>query len=93
MGRRRGKWATIGDDEVGANGNGGQRAYALSELRRVRGVSQAELARLLAVAQPTVSKIEKGRPSMATVRRYVEALGGQVEVIAVFGDERLPLSV
>lgn len=66
-------------------------AYALGELRRSREVTQVQLARRLAVSQATVSKFEKSNPAVSTVRRYVEALGGQLEITAVFGDDRVLL--
>lgn len=61
----------------------------LYELRKQRGVTQADLARALAVSQPAVSKIERGDdPSLSTLRKYVEALGGALHVSAAFPDGR-----
>jgi len=54
-------------------------------------VTQVELARRLAVSQATVSKFEKSNPAVSTVKRYVEALGGRLEMTAVFDDGRLVL--
>jgi hypothetical protein len=31
------------------------------------------------------------RTELSTIRRYVEALGGRIEVVAEFGDQRLVL--
>lgn len=62
-------------------------AYALGDLRRSREVTQVQLARRLAVSQATVSKFEKSNPAVSTVRRYVEALGGHLELTAVFDDD------
>jgi len=58
---------------------------ALAELRRARQRSQQELARSLKVNQPAVAKLEK-RTDMyvSNLRRYVEALGGQLEITAKF---------
>jgi transcriptional regulator with XRE-family HTH domain len=62
----------------------------LADLRQSRGVTQAELAALLGVSQPNVSKIERGLGSgkgevrLGTLVGYVEALGGQLELRAVF---------
>lgn len=64
---------------------------ALGDLRRARAVTQVELARRLAVSQATVSKFEKSNPAVSTVKRYVEALGGRLEMTAVFDDGRLVL--
>lgn len=46
----------------------------------------------MGVSQRRVSQIERGeidRSELGTVQSYVEALGGHVEVVADFGDERL----
>lgn len=62
-------------------------ALTLYELRKVRSVSQEELAKKLAVGQPAVAKIER-RSDMyvSNLRRYVEALGGTLEISARFAD-------
>ncbi len=59
----------------------------LHELRQARALTQAALAESLNVAQPEVSRIEK-RTDMyiGTLRRYIEAMGGQLEIIARFPD-------
>lgn len=58
---------------------------ALPELRRALRVSQEDLARLLEVTQANVSKIE-GRSDLhlSTLVAYIEALGGEVEILARF---------
>lgn len=66
-------------------------AYALGDVRRARDVTQVELAGRLAVAQATVSKFEKSNPAVSTLRRYVEALGGHLELVAVFDDDQMVL--
>jgi transcriptional regulator with XRE-family HTH domain len=60
---------------------------ALAELRQARKRSQEQLARLLRVNQPAVAKLEK-RADMyvSNLRRYVEALGGRLEITARFPD-------
>ena len=57
----------------------------LDELRNSLGLTQAAVARRLRVKQPRVSKIER-RPDVVleTMRRYVEALGGKLEIVAKF---------
>lgn len=60
-------------------------AVSLSELRHKRGVTQVEVAERMGVSQVTVSKLERAdNPTFASVRRYVEALGGEAQVVAVF---------
>jgi transcriptional regulator with XRE-family HTH domain len=58
---------------------------ALAELRQARALSQEELARVLGVKQPAVAKLEK-RADMyvSNLRRYVEAMGGTLEITAKF---------
>lgn len=61
---------------------------ALTELRESRGVTQQQLAGALAVTQPNVSRIEhQDDLFLSTLRSYVEALGGRLELRAVFPDQ------
>lgn len=69
-----------------------QRAYRLAEMRRRMGVTQADLAQRMGVTQGRVSAIEHakgGATELRTLAAYVEALGGRLEIVADFGDERL----
>ncbi len=72
-------------------------AYRLGELRRLRESTQAELAESAGLVQPAVSRLERDADpnvTLRTLRRYVEALGGHLELAAVFDDgERLVLEV
>jgi transcriptional regulator with XRE-family HTH domain len=71
-----------------------QRAARLAEIRRRCKLSQTELADRMGVSQARVSAIEKGDlPSteIGTISKYIAALGGHLEVVADFGDERLLL--
>ena len=62
-------------------------ALRLHELRKVRTVSQQMLADKLAVGQPAVAKLERrGDMYVSNLRRYVEALGGTLEIAARFPD-------
>jgi len=68
------------------------RAHRLAEIRQAHGLDQSTLAERLGVSQSRISRIERGeldRAEIATVRGYVEALGGEVEIVARFGDERI----
>lgn len=61
----------------------------LDELRRALGLTQAAMAKKLKVNQPRVSKIErKPDATLEAMRSYVEALGGRLEVVAVFDKRR-----
>jgi DNA-binding XRE family transcriptional regulator len=63
------------------------RAEYLSEMRRKVGLTQAEVAEAMGVSQQRVSAIESGAiAELATLGDYVRALGGELKVIADFGD-------
>lgn len=65
---------------------------SLRSLRESLGKTQDELARLAAVTQSQLSKIERRDDHlMSTLRRYVRALGGDITVVAVVGDKRVTL--
>jgi hypothetical protein len=69
-----------------------QRAYRLAEMRRRLGFNQAQVAARMGVTQGRVSAIENARAGateLRTIAAYVEALGGRLEIIADFGDQRL----
>ena len=59
----------------------------LNELRNARGLSQKMLAEALNVQQPAIAKLEK-RADMyiSTLRSHINAMGGDLEVIARFPD-------
>lgn len=64
----------------------------LRELRELAGKTQVEVAAAAAMAQSEVSKTEKRDDHLlSTLRRYVEALGGELEVVAKFGDKSIRL--
>jgi DNA-binding XRE family transcriptional regulator len=57
----------------------------LAELRRAREMTQVQLAAVLHVDQGAISKFEKRSDMyLSTLRSYVEALGGHLDVRAVF---------
>lgn len=58
---------------------------SLGELRKKVGVTQEELAERMETAQPYLSKIENSEDYyLSTLKRYIEALGGHLELRAVF---------
>jgi transcriptional regulator with XRE-family HTH domain len=69
-------------------------ALALGELRKARAVSQQQLAGKLDVGQPAVAKLER-RADMyvSNLRRYVEALGGELEITARFPEGSVTLDL
>jgi len=67
-------------------------ALALAELRSRRGLNQSAVAEALGVTQANISRIEHGEDLyLATLRSYVAALGGELEVNAVFPDGKVAL--
>ncbi|OIV38726.1 hypothetical protein BIV57_04380, partial [Mangrovactinospora gilvigrisea] len=65
--------------------------YRMAEIRRAMGLTQVEVAEAMGTVQHTVSRIEDGELTAAevdTLRRYVEALGGRLRIVADFGDRQ-----
>jgi transcriptional regulator with XRE-family HTH domain len=71
------------------------KAAMLSELRRKLDLTQAALADRLDVTQENVSQIERGEADvrLSTLSRYIEALGGRLEVNAAFPEETVALKM
>ena len=66
---------------------------SLKDLRRAMERTQEELAARLGVGQDTVSRIEQRSDILlSTLRRYVEAMGGELNLVACFPN-RPPLVV
>ena len=60
---------------------------ALRELRQAREKTQQDVARALHVKQPAVAKLEQRADIyVSNLRRYIEALGGTLEITARFPD-------
>jgi predicted XRE-type DNA-binding protein len=66
---------------------------ALDELRTAREFTQAELSQVLRVDQGSISKLER-RTDMyiGTLRRYIEAMGGSLQIRAVFPDGEVQIN-
>src|SRR5207248_2850146 len=68
------------------------RDIVLRALREAKEVSQEKLADMLGISQVAVSNIERrGDVRLSTLRRVIRALGGEVEVLARFQDEKFRL--
>jgi len=64
----------------------------LQELRKAAGVTQADVAANTGMAQAEVSRTESREDHrLSTLRRYVKALGGELEVNAVVKGRRVRL--
>jgi transcriptional regulator with XRE-family HTH domain len=57
----------------------------LGEVRQLAGKRQQEVAQTLGMKQPSLSKLEKQTDmQISTLRKIVQALGGELEVLARF---------
>jgi DNA-binding XRE family transcriptional regulator len=94
------KWSDVRADVVA--GAGGEEAVAearkrnqayidghrLAERRKALGLTQSDVAELMGVTKSRISQIERGEVStVEAIARYVGALGGQIQISAVFGDD------
>ena len=71
------------------------RGHQLAETRKQLGLAQKDIAAALGVSIARISQIEHGEvASFEVIARYVEALGGRLDLVADFGDRtvRLPVS-
>jgi len=64
----------------------------LQDIRKSRNVTQVELAQVLNVEQAAISKLEN-RDDMyvSTLREYIRALGGELQLVAKFPDAEIKL--
>jgi len=66
------------------------RAHRLADLRKRRGLTQRLVARAMGVTVGRVSQIENGElAGIDVLDRYVTALGGDLQIVANFGDEQI----
>ena len=65
-------------------------------VREAAGQTQDDVARTAGMDQSDVSRLENrddfGDCQISTLRRYVAALGGQLELVAAFGDKKIILT-
>lgn len=70
--------------------------YRLGELRNQTGMTQVQLANSLGISQARVSAMECGDVdalTIASIRSYVDALGGTVQLVASVDDTDIPLEL
>jgi len=85
-----GKLPTERQVRIGKIAAGLREEMDLAQLRTARQLSQAALGEILHVEQPAIAKIEK-RADMyvSTLRRFIEAMGGELEITARFPDRNV----
>jgi transcriptional regulator with XRE-family HTH domain len=64
----------------------------LSDLRKDQDITQKELSEILEIRQSAISKLESQDDVMVkTLEKYIQALGGELEVRAKFPDKTVTL--
>jgi transcriptional regulator with XRE-family HTH domain len=66
---------------------------ALRKLREAFALTQENVAKSMSVGQETVSRIERQQKDLrlSTLRKYIAALGGDLELVARFPDKSVKL--
>ena len=65
----------------------------LHELRRARALTQRDLAEMLQVNQPAVSKLEqRADVYISSLRSYIEAVGGRLKIVAEFPEGEVAIT-
>jgi transcriptional regulator with XRE-family HTH domain len=68
-------------------------AMPLDQLRKAQQMTQLQLAEVLGVSQGEVSKIEhRSDICLSTLAEYIEAMGGRLEIRAVFQDRQVRIT-
>jgi DNA-binding transcriptional regulator YiaG len=68
-------------------------ALTLKALRQDLSLTQVEVSRTASMTQSELSRLESRNDHLtSTLRRYIEALGGELEVTAVFGGRRIKIT-
>ena len=69
------------------------KAVLLRQLRELTNLTQEQLAKRLGVHQAAVSRLERRREmNLGTLRRFIEAMGGKLEVTARFPDQSIRIA-
>ena len=65
----------------------------LRQLREARARSQVEVAKKLHINQAAVSKLERRTDMyLSTLRSYIEAMGGTLEIVALFPNQAVRIT-
>ena len=65
----------------------------LHELRRARALTQRDMAKMLKVNQPAVSKLEQRADIyVSSLRSYIEAVGGKLKIVAEFPEGEVAIT-
>ncbi|MFD4403889.1 helix-turn-helix domain-containing protein [Nocardia sp. NPDC058499] len=73
--------------------NPDEQPRSLAQLRRHRGVTQGAMEKRVGMSQAAVLSAERARdPRLSTVTRFIEALGGRLQLVASFDDGDYPIA-
>lgn len=65
----------------------------LNERLQARGLTQKMLAEVLNLQQPSIAKMEKRTDMyLSTLRSHIEAMGGELDIIALYPDGAVKIS-
>ena len=65
----------------------------LHELRRARALTQRDMAKMVKVNQPAVSKLEQWADVyVSSLRSYIEAVGGKLKIVAEFPEGEVAIT-
>ena len=65
----------------------------LHELRRARALTQRDMAKMLKVNQPAISKLEqRADVYVSSLRTYIEAVGGKLKIVAEFPEGEIAIT-
>lgn len=65
----------------------------LKDIRKARGLSQKTIADYLQINQPAIAKAELREDMfISTLRNYITAMGGELEIVARFPDAVVKIS-
>lgn len=84
-------WDEFSDDEKAAIDERYQSLRSeymtLQEIRKHKNITQEDIANLLGIKQENVSRMERREDiRLSTLTDYIEALGGKINISAVFPD-------
>lgn len=80
-------WKSWIQDLRSAGRKGSGAGSSLPALRAARGLTQVQIAARLGISQSDVSRLERrGDLKISTLNKYVEAVGGRLQVSAEFAD-------
>jgi DNA-binding transcriptional regulator YiaG len=94
-------WKSLKDSKLSPESLARVRARARAELQELTlkalrqdlSLTQVEASRTASMTQSELSRLESRNDHLtSTLRRYVEALGGELEVTAVFGGRRIKIT-